>query len=231
MDLVKILANHQLWLVGGDGGGTRADLSGADLEGINLREADLREADLEGINLMNANLYNARLNGSDLEGADLREADLRGANLMYANLMNANLMNANILCAHLNDADLTNAKGLIKHMDFEPGNFYWKRFGKGLTNGGYQFYVGLNSLREGEVFAGDERVSCSYPGFHFASRTLCNKFYRHRPLEARIRIPSEAQINEPWASDGQASASAIEILQVFDVETGEDVTEEYRRTE
>ena len=113
-------------------------------------------------------------------------------------------------------------------MGVEPGNIYWKRFDEHLNNNGYQFKVGLNKLRENEVFADDERVLCSYPGFHFASRSWCAVNYEDRPLEARIRIPEDAKINEPWATDGKASADMIEILQVFDVETGEDVTDQYR---
>jgi len=131
--------------------------------------------------------------------------------------------------ADLQDADLRNAKSLIKIMGVEPGNYYRKRFEGGLRNNDYQFYVGLNTLREGEVFASDERVTCSYPGFHFASRSWCAVNYPDKPLEAKIRIPEDAQINEPWATDGKASASAIEILQVFDTKTGEDVTDKYRR--
>jgi len=56
-------------------------------------------------------------------------------------------------------------------------------------------------------------------------------YYAGRPLEARIRIPEDAQINEPWATDGKASASAIDILQVFDTATGTDVTDQFRRPE
>ncbi len=48
--------------------------------------------------------------------------------------------------------------------------------------------------------------------------------FPERPLEALIRIPENAQINEPWATDGKASADKIEILQVYDVATGKDVT-------
>lgn len=88
--------------------------------------------------------------------------------------------------------------------------------------------MGLNTLKEGEKFADDERVVCSYPGFHFASRSWCAVNYPQRPLEAHIRIPMDAKINEPWATDGKASVDKIEILQVFDVATGEDVTEKYR---
>ena len=135
---------------------------------------------------------------------------------------------ANLSGADLSDADLRGAKGLVKSMGVELGNCYWKRFDVGLKNNGYQFRVGRNDLRDGEVFAADERVICSYPGFHFASRSWCSLNYSCRPLEARIRIPEDAQINEPWATDGKASASAIEILQVFDVQTGEDVTDKYR---
>lgn len=156
-------------------------------------------------------LQNAILSDADLRGADLSRAVLRGADLI--------------------DADLSDAKGLIKLMGVEPGNVYWKRFGDGLTNNNYQFFVGRNDLRPGEVFAADARETCSHPGFHFASRSWCAQYYGNRPLEARIRIPEDAQINEPWATDGKASASAIEILQVFDAVTGEDVTDQHRRTE
>jgi hypothetical protein len=114
-------------------------------------------------------------------------------------------------------------------MNVQPGDIYWKRFDAGLCNMDYQYYVGINKLRENEVFAADEHVMCSYPGFHFASREWCNKNYSDRPLEAKIRISTEAKINEPWATDGKASADMIEILQVFDVATGKDVTEKYRK--
>jgi len=130
--------------------------------------------------------------------------------------------------ANLSGANLSGARGLIKTMGVEAGNTYWKRFRNGLKNNGYQFHVGINSLRDGEVFASDDRELCSHPGFHFASRSWCSVNYPDRPLEARIRIPEDAQINEPWATDGKASADKIEILQVFDVATGKDVTEDYR---
>ena len=161
-------------------------------------------------------------------------ADLRSANLRNADLYNADLYGADLCSAYLCDADLcsaylTDAKSLVKLMGVEPGNYYWKRFDEGLNNNGYQFSVGLNTLRDGETFADDDRVICSYPGFHFASRSWCAVYYSDRPLEARIRIPENAKINEPWATDGRASASAIEIIQVFDVATGKDVTDEYRR--
>jgi hypothetical protein len=114
-------------------------------------------------------------------------------------------------------------------MGVEIGNYYWKRFNDNLNNQGYQYKVGLNVLREDEIFEGDERVMCGFPAFHFASRSWCAVNYPDRPLEARIRIPEGAKINEPWATDGKASADRIEILQVFDVKTGKDVTDEYRQ--
>ena len=166
---------------------------------------------------------------ANLGGANLRDADLRDANLGDANLRGANLGDANLGDADLRDADLRGAKNMVKIMGVEPGNIYWKRFNGGLNNNGYKFYVGLNVLRDGEVFASDERITCSYPGFHFASRSWCGVYYADRPLEAKIRIPEDAQINEPLATDGKASASAIEILQVFDTVTGKDVTDKYRR--
>ena len=112
-------------------------------------------------------------------------------------------------------------------MGVSPGNIYWKRFDEGLNSNGFQFKVGLNTLRDGEVFADDERITCSYPGFHFASKTWCACEYSGRPLEAKIRIPEDAKINEPWATNGKASADKIEILQIFDTATGEEVTQNY----
>ena len=203
-ELTEILDKHQKWLR--EERGERAYLRGADLWRADLKEADLRGADLKRADLWEANL----------KEADLKEADLRRANLRRANL---------------GGADLTDAKGLVKLMGVEVGNKYWKRFDKGLNNNGYQFKVGLNELREGELFASDERVLCSSPGFHFGSRSWCATYYSDRPLEAIIRIPDDAQINEPWATDGKASADRIEILQVFDVKTGEDVTDHYKKGE
>ena len=186
----------------------------------------LREGRGERANLRGADLWRA-----DLKEADLEEADLGGADLKEANLGGANLKRADLRRADLGGADLTDAKGLVKLMGVEVGNKYWKRFDKGLNNNGYQFKVGLNELREGELFASDERVLCSSPGFHFGSRSWCATYYSDRPLEAIIRIPDDAQINEPWATDGKASADRIEILQVFDVKTGEDVTDHYKKGE
>ncbi|MDY0198968.1 MAG: pentapeptide repeat-containing protein, partial [Tenuifilaceae bacterium] len=147
-----------------------------------------------------------------------------GANLSEANLHNADLYNAD-----LSETDLRGVQGLVKSLGAEHGNIYWKRCNKNLMNNGYQFYVGLNTLRENETFAADERCLCSYPGFHFASRSWCAVNYPDRPLEAKIRIPEGAKINEPWASASKASADMIEILQVFDVVTGKDVTDKYRK--
>jgi hypothetical protein len=220
-----------------------AYLRGANLRGANLGGAYLVGADLRGANLGGAYLVGADLRGANLGGADLREADLGGAYLREAYLrgaylegaylrgailVGADLRGANLGGADLRGANLRGAKNQIKIMGVEPGNIYWKRFDIGLNNNGYQFRVGLNALRDGEIFNGDERVLCGYPGFHFASRSWCAAYYPQCPLEARIRIPLDAKICEPWATDGKASADRIEILQVFDVTTGEDVTEKYR---
>ena len=199
---------------------TGADLSGADLSGANLSGADLYLANLSG----------ADLSGADLYRADLYRANLPGADLYRANLSGVNLSGANLYLANLSGANLSDTKNLVKIMGVEPGNFYWKRFEEGLCNNNYQFYIGLNTLRKGEVFASDDRVVCSHPGFHFASRSWCAVNYPNRPLEAKIRIPDDAQINEPWATDGKASADKIEILQVFEIRTGKDVTDDYRKT-
>jgi hypothetical protein len=179
-------------------------------------------------NLCSANLCSANLCSADLSYADLSYADLSSANLCSANLSYADLSYANLCSANLSYANLTETKAMVKIMGVEQGNIYWKRFERGLKNNEYQFKVGLNELRSGEVFADDERVTCSYPGFHFASRSWCAVNYSDRPLEAKIRIPMDAKINEPWATDGKASADKIEIIQVFEVATGKDVTDEYR---
>jgi hypothetical protein len=205
-----------------------ADLYNADLYNADLYNADLRNADLYNADLRNANLRNANLRNADLRNANLRNADLRNANLENADLYNADLRNANLRNADLENADLENAKNMIKIMGVEPGNIYWKRFNEGLKNNDFQFHVGINTLHKGEIFASDERILCSFPGFHFASRSWCAVNYPNRPLEAKIRIPVDAKINEPWATDGKASADKIEILQVFDTKTGEDVTEKYK---
>ena len=151
--------------------------------------------------------------------ANLRSADLSYADLRYANLSSADL----------SSADLRSAKNMVKIMGVEQGNTYWKRFEDGLCNNDYQFKIGINKLRKGEVFADDERVTCSAPGFHFASRSWCAVNYPERPLEAKIKIPLKAKINEPWATDGKASSDMIEILQVFDTKTGKDVTKLFKK--
>jgi len=222
---------------------SRANLYGADLSGANLSDANLYGANLSGANLYGANLSVADLSRANLSVADLSRADLIGANLsganlyganLYgadlsrANLYGANLYGANLSRANLYGANLYGAKAMVKIMGVEQGNIYWKRFERGLKNNEYQFKVGINELRSGEVFADDERVTCSHPGFHFASRSWCAVNYSDRPLEAKIRIPMDAKINEPWATDGKASADKIEILQVFEVATGKDVTDDYR---
>jgi len=140
-------------------------------------------------------------------------ADLRYADLRYANL---------------SSADLSYAISLIKIVGVEPLNYYYKRIGDDFQSNGYYFTVGLNHLREEEEFAADERVLCSYPGFHFASKSWCALNYSERRYEVKVQIPKDAQINEPWATDGKASVSSIKIVQVIDTETGKDVTKKFR---
>jgi hypothetical protein len=192
-----------------------------------------------GAYLIGANLCQASLRGACLADANLADANLAGANLIGAHLGKANLLSqleratlagAILICAHLDEANLTDVRGLTKVMGVMPGNCYWKRFKEGLCGRGYRLRVGMNRLREREVFANDERALYSCPGFQFGTRSWCAVRYPDWPLEALIRIPEDARINEPWATDGHASADKIEILRVFDVATGEDVTEKYRRS-
>ena len=239
MDLKTVLENHLKWI--NSYGGERANLERANLERANLEGAILRDviligAILRSANLRGANLIDANLRGANLRGANLRDviligAILRSANLIGANLEGANLKGANLERANLEGANLEGTKGLVKLVGVEIGNTYWKRIGDNFTNNGYKFKIGINKLRDGEIFASDERVLCSYPGFHFASRSWCAVNYPEKRYEAKIMIPKGAEINEPWATDGKASASMIKILQVFDTKTGEDVTEKIKRGE
>ena len=178
-------------------------------------EIDCKEDELTSIKVGLAVKW-AFKTGAYLYGAYLSDANLSGANLSGANLSRANLSGANLY-----DANLYGANNMVKVMGVEQGNIYWKRFDDGLCNNDYQFKVGINKLRKGEIFADDERVTCSSPGFHFASRSWCAVNYPDRPLEAKI--------NEPWATDGKASADMIEILQIFDTKTGKDVTKLFKK--
>jgi hypothetical protein len=202
---------------------TKTNLSGANLFKTCACRTDLTEADLSGADL--SNCYSHEIN---LHKANLYKTNLSGAELIMANLSKANLTEAKLHNTRLNDANLTDTIGLTKPMNVKPGDTYWKRFGPELINFEYQFKVGLNELRPGEVFASDERVMCSFPGFHFASREWCTENYPERPYEAKIRIPLDAKINESWGTDGKASADKIEILQVFEVSTGKDVTDLFK---
>ena len=213
--LQEIILSHGKWLLN-DPTGERADLSGADLQGADLRWANLQGADLQG-----ADLRRADLSGANLQGADLRRADLSGADLSGADLQGADLQGA----------DLSGAENLVKIMGVEPGNFYWKAIGKTLANNNYKFKLGLNVLLDGEIFESDDRITCSHPGFHFASKSWCKANYGERKYLCKIRIPEDAKINEPWATDGKASADKIEIVQVLLMTTEEDVTDEFRRGE
>jgi len=133
MDIIKILADHKLWL--SKDGGQRADLRGANLEGANLRGANLRGTDLRGANLRGTYLRGTNLEGADLRGADLEGADLEGANLRGANLRGANLEGADLdfscwplWCGSINvKIDEKIARQLLVHAfvvarDFWPGD-------------------------------------------------------------------------------------------------------------
>ena len=244
--LQEILELHKKWM-DCEEGGLRANLSGAYLSeaylrranlcganlsgaylseanlcGAYLSEANLSEANLCGANLRGANLYEANLSGADLCGANLSEANLYGANLCGANLSEANLSGAN-----LSGANLSGAEGLVKIVGAENLNYYYKKINSNFQCNNYYFQVGLNKLRIDEVFAEDERVLCSFPGFHFASKSWCEVNYSERTYLAKIQIPKNAKINEPWATDGKVSADMIKIIQVWDI-NGNDVTEEFK---
>jgi hypothetical protein len=203
----------------------RANLQGAYLRRANLQNADLMDANLQNAHLQGAILQGADLQGAILQGADLQGAILQGADLQGADLQGADLQGAILQNANLRGANLTNVKGLTKIIGVEPGNCYWKRFYTGLKYHGYQYFIGLNVLPKDKIFVSDERILWPEFGFCFASRLWCvvNHPNCSHPLEARIRIPLDAKINEPWATGGKAWADKIEILQVFDTKTGREV--------
>jgi transposase-like protein len=198
-----------------------ADLRGADFSMADLSHADFSKADLSGANLEEANCV----------GAIFKDANLSDAKMKGARCSKASFIGAIIAGVDFKGASLFKAKGLYKVMGVEPGNVYWKRFNQGLKSNDchFQYKLGLNVLTQD--FAGDDRETCSFPGFHFGSKSWCSWNYPNRPLEAKVRIPEGALINEPYATDGTASADRIEILQVFDAVTGEDVTSKFRGIE
>jgi len=72
--LNETLASHRQWLA--NGGGIRADLSGANLRGADLSGANLRGADLRGAILSDANLSGANLRGAILPHVQIPSGDL-----------------------------------------------------------------------------------------------------------------------------------------------------------
>ena len=81
----KIIAKHQKWLRGEEGG-----------ERANFSNTDLSNLDLSRVNLSHANLSNANLSYANLSYANLSYANLSRVNLLYANLSHANLSHANL---------------------------------------------------------------------------------------------------------------------------------------
>uniref|UniRef100_A0A7S4EWJ8 Uncharacterized protein n=2 Tax=Chrysotila carterae TaxID=13221 RepID=A0A7S4EWJ8_CHRCT len=106
-----------------DGSVEHANFENADLgegnfeacvfEEANLRGANLRRAILTETNMQNANCYGAAFDGSSLNLADLRGADLRSATFQETKIVDSTFGGANV-----DQADFTNAIGLLK------ANFY-----------------------------------------------------------------------------------------------------------
>ena len=94
MDLIKILADHLLWVESVGKKGTKANLRGENLIGADLSWANLSGANLSGADLSWANLSGANLSEANLRWADLFGADLFGADLSWADLFGADLRRA-----------------------------------------------------------------------------------------------------------------------------------------
>lgn len=194
------------------------------INACNLSRALLDNAKLTNTNITYCSLYGATLREVAAQNAAITNCDARRASFFGAQLRSASVDGTMFSNATFEEADLTNIRGLVRPMGVTPGGIYWKAISRGLENRGYKFKIGLNTLEEGEEFANDPRFLCSYPGFHFAGLEWVKAHYFHRDYLCKIRIPEWAEVNEPYGSDGKASASAIEILQVFLMESGEDVT-------
>jgi hypothetical protein len=94
--LIRILAQHRLWLESDGVKGTQANFTNASLQGLNGQGADLRHA----------RLYDAVLVGANLMGVDLMNTDISFVDLRDVNIQNANLLGAYFECADLRGAKL-----------------------------------------------------------------------------------------------------------------------------
>ncbi len=118
-DLKGMLQAHRRWVESDGAAGQRANLQQgflyqaklveALLANADAQEAYLSEADLEGSNREQANLAAANLEQANLAGANLRGANLAGADLRGANLTQTVLLDTN-----LQDANLSEARGLTE---------------------------------------------------------------------------------------------------------------------
>jgi len=137
-ELQEILEAHRKWVESGGKEGKRADLHGTNLRKenlfqanlqeahlfesdlqeallnkANLQKADIRKSNLQKANLIKAKLQEANLFGACFKEADLLRAELQGANLAEAKLQGAKLWKARLREVDLQDADLTDATGLL----------------------------------------------------------------------------------------------------------------------
>ncbi len=225
-----LIEEHRKWLDGR--GGKRADfrtiqpLQGYGFVGYDFKGINLSYAVFKGVNLTRANFCRAILREADFEGCNMKEVMFNLADLRKAQLRRTDLSWAIFRGANLKGADVENAKGLIKVMGVEHLNYYWKRLDKRLMYNGYCFKPGINELSNGE-FERDERITWPLSTFVFGSRSWNALNLSSFSVEALIRIPEDALINEPWATEGQASANKIIVEKLFDAETGNDITANY----
>ena len=117
-ELKEILEQHRKWVETGEKEGEQASLDNANLQKAFLWKANLQKAGLGHTNLQETHLGLANLRKAELGGANLQKANLIGANLQKADLGQANLQKAafngtNLREANLQDADLTDATGLL----------------------------------------------------------------------------------------------------------------------
>lgn len=215
MTIEQILRSHERWLQTGDG--ERADFRGMDLRkfptGVHnnlayalLDGANIEGADFSGVDFAYASLKEVNARGTKLQDGGFYRADLTGARLQSADLSGADLRFAVRYRALFNDANVDGALGLAASAYLA-------------SNDRYDWIVGTEPLVPGvhwweEAFEPDPRVLLG-GGYIVASQHWWRIHLREEELPFQpVRIPSRAQIVEPYGADGFVRTDGIEVLAI-----------------